>query len=368
MVSDILAGVRVPLRRAAGVLAVVLLAFPAAGCGLFGDSSPTPEDVASDFLGAFARGDAGAAANLTDSPDSAKALLAKLRGALDPEKVAAQLRKVETRADVGDGDRSRSPGTSASGRRWDYDGRLRAAQRGRRVAGALGPRRSCTRSSPQQQSIAVQSDAAGAGAGARPRRRAAAGARTLSSPCCSSWRRRVTRRRWPARSRTALAGFDRTITQQSILDGASKAPDGQAYQVVALRSTRLPARSSRGSTTCPACGSRRRRACCPADKKFAPTLLPGIRKVVEDELTGQAGWRVITTDASGAEVAELYAKAAEPAEAATRDAERADAERGAGGARTRSGRRRCWSRCSRRRGSCWRWRRTRPRTSRVRSR
>ena len=34
---------------------------------------------------------------------------------------------------------------------------------------------------------------------------------------------------------TALAGFDNTITQASILDGANKAPAGQPYQVAALR-------------------------------------------------------------------------------------------------------------------------------------
>ena len=58
------------------------------------------------------------------------------------------------------------------------------------------------------------------------------------------------------------------------------------------------------------------------DKAFAPTVLPGIRKVVEADLTGKAGWRVITTDPSGAEVEELYAKAAGAGEGRDRHAER----------------------------------------------
>ncbi len=303
---------RVPLRRAAGVLAVVLLAFPAAGCGLFGDSSPTPEDVASDYLGAFARGDAGAAANLTDSPDSAKALLAKLRGELDPEKVAAQLGKVETRETSATAS-FKVTWDFGSGRRWDYDGRLELHS----ADDAWQVRWDPTVVHPElaeQQSIAVQNDepelapvldrdgvpllAPDAVVSVLFELAKAGDAKAVAGSLADS-----------------LVGFDRTLTQQSILAGASKAPDGQAYQVVTLRSTDYQRVKPR-IYDLPGVRFTSSPRLLPADKKVAPTLLPGIRKVVEDELIGQRGWRVITTDASGAEVSELYAKAAEPAEAA----------------------------------------------------
>jgi cell division protein FtsI/penicillin-binding protein 2 len=115
---------------------------------------------------------------------------------------------------------------------------------------------------------------------------------------------------------TALSGIDNTITQASILEGVNKTPAGQPYQVAALRQTNYDAVKPAiydlpgvRFTSAPRLLSN--------DPSFAPTVLPGIRKVVEADLTGKAGWRVITTDPTGAEVEELYAKAPEPAGAAT---------------------------------------------------
>jgi cell division protein FtsI/penicillin-binding protein 2 len=310
--SDILAGVRVPFRRAAGVLAVVLLALPVAGCGLFGDSEPGPEDTASDYLGAFAKGDAGAAANLTDSPDSAKALLAKLRGELEPEKVAAQLGKVdasETSAKAS----FTVTWDFGSGRRWEYDGRmeLRVADDAWKVhwdTTVVHPELA------EQQSIAVQNEepelAPVLDRDGVPLLAPDGVVSVLFEPAKAGDAKAVA-----GSLADSLSGFDRTITQQSILAGAGKVPDGQAYQVVALRSTDYQRVKPR-IYDLPGVRFTSSPRLLPADKKLAPTLVPGIRKVVEDELIGKRGWRVITTDASGAEVSELYAKSAEPAEAA----------------------------------------------------
>jgi beta-lactamase class D len=312
VLSDILARVRVPLRRAAGVLAAALLTLPAAGCGLFGDSGPAPEDVAADYLGAFAKGDAAAAAGLTDSPDSAKALLSSLREELAPEKVAAQLGKVET------SDTSAKASFDVTwdfghDRRWDYDGRLELRQEDDAWKVHWDP----TVVHPElaeQQSIAVQND--------QPE---LAPVLDRDGVPLLSPERVVSVLFDPKQAgdvsavagslADALSGFDRTITQKSIVDGSAKAPAGRPYQVITLRSLDYEKVKPR-IYELPGVRFTASPRLLPADKKLAPTLLPGIRKLVEDELIGQAGWRVITTDASGAEVSELYSKAAEPAEAA----------------------------------------------------
>jgi cell division protein FtsI/penicillin-binding protein 2 len=312
--SAILPDVHFSLRRTAGVLAAALLALPLAGCGLFGDSEPLPEDVADGYLGAFAKGDSGAAADLTDSPESAKALLSELRGELDPEAVSAQLGKVET------SDTSAKASFDVAwdfghDRRWEYEGRIEL----RNLDGAWKVHWSTTVVHPElaeQQSIAVQNE--------QPE---LAPVLDRDGDLLMSPDRVVSVLFEPAKAggassanavagslATVLAGYDGSITQKSVLAGAKKSGD-QPYQVIALRSTDYERVKPR-IYDLPGVRFTAAPRLLPADKRLAPTLLPGIRKLVEDDLIGKSGWRVITTDESGAEIAELYSKAAEPAEAA----------------------------------------------------
>ncbi|HEV7648075.1 MAG TPA: penicillin-binding transpeptidase domain-containing protein [Actinophytocola sp.] len=303
---------RVSSSRAAGLLAALLLTLPAAGCGLFGQDGPTPEDIASDYLGAFAKGDSAAAAKLTDSPDSAKALLGKLRTELAPEKVAAQLGKVET-TDTTAKASFKVTWDFGHDRRWDYDGRMELHEQD----DAWQVHWDTTVVHPElaeQQSIEVQNeqpelapvlDRDGVPVMSPDRvvsvlfEAAKAGdAKAVAGSLADN-----------------LAGFDRTITQKSILDGAAKVPSGRPYQVVTLRSIDYERVKPR-IYDLPGVRFTASPRLLPADRTLAPTVLPGIRKLVEDDLIGKAGWRVVTTDVSGAEVSELYAKAAEPAEAA----------------------------------------------------
>jgi cell division protein FtsI/penicillin-binding protein 2 len=307
--SDILADVRVRFPR---VFAAVLLTLPLAGCGIFGDSDPTPEQIASDYLGAFAKGDNAAAANLTDSPDSAKVLLAELRGDLAPEKVAAQLGAVET-TDTTATAKFDVTWDFGHDRRWEYAGRMELHSEDDTwkvhwATTVVHPELA------EQQSIAVQNQ--------QPE---LAPVLDRDGVPLLSPDRVVAVLFEPSKAGDAnavagsladnLSGFDRTITQKSILDGASKAPEGQPYQVVTLRSVDYERIKPR-IYDLPGVRFTASPRLLAADKKLAPMVLPGIRKVVEDELIGKAGWRVITTDVSGAEVSELYSKAAEPAEAA----------------------------------------------------
>lgn len=292
---------------------MLLLIIPLAGCGVFG-SDPKPEDTAEAFVDALARGDLAAAAKETDSADSAKAQLAEVRAALEPKSVRANVEEV-TQADGATTANAAYKITwdLGKGREWTYEAHfeVRSADDAWKVhwnPTVIHPKLA------QQQAIAVQ--------GQQPELAPVLdrdGNALLSPSQVIS----VLLEKDKAGDvnavagalATALSGFDNTITQASILSGVGKAPAGHPYQVIALRQTdyelvkpqiyELPGVRFTSAPRLLA-----------ADKNLAPTVLPGIRKVVEADLTGKAGWRVITIDPSGAEVEELYAKAAQPAKAA----------------------------------------------------
>ena len=292
---------------------MLVLIVPLAGCGVFG-SDPTPEDTAGAFVTALARGDMAAAAKETDSADSAKTQLDQVRKALEPKKVRAQVEEV-TQADG-------APTANAAytitwdlggNRQWTYEAHFEV----RSIDDVWKVHWAPTVIHPklaQQQSIAVQ--------GQQPELAPVLdrdGNALLSPSQVIS----VLLEKDKAGDvnavagalATNLSGIDNTITQASILAGVNKTPAGQPYQVVALRQTDYDVVKPR-IYDLPGVRFTSSPRLLAADKKLAPTVLPGIRKVVEEDLTGKAGWRVITIDTSGAEVEELYAKAAEPAKAA----------------------------------------------------
>jgi cell division protein FtsI/penicillin-binding protein 2 len=290
-----------------------LLPIPA--CGLFGSDGPGPDAAAREFLGMFAAGDTVNAARLTDSPDSAKSLMDKVRGALTPAGLSAQVQRVDT-ADGAVTARVAFTVTWDLGRnrRWSYPGEfeLRSSNDQWKVhwePAVLHPNLA------EQQSIALQEQ--------QPTHAPVLDrdGEVLLEPdrvvsvlleAGKAGDLPVVARQLAA----ALSGFDATITQRAIVDEASRTPDGQPYQVVVLRDAdyelvkpqiyELPGvRFTSGPRL------------IAADKQLAPQVLPGIRKLVEDQVAGKAGWRVVTTDVSGAEIQELHAEAAKPAEAVT---------------------------------------------------
>lgn len=298
------------LRVSVTGLAGLALLIPLAACG---SDSPGPDATARQFLATFAGGDTAGAANQTDSADSARKLMDKVRESLKPAAVTAELDRVDAPEDASTAKAQFTiTWDLGSNRKWTYQGsmELRSADDQWRVHWAptvIHPKLA------EQQSIAVQVqqptlapvlDRDGEVL-LEPDRVVS----VLLEPKKAGDLAAVA-----GRLAEALSGFDPTITQQSIVDGASAAPEGQPYQVVALRDGdyelvkpqiyELPGvRFTSGPRL------------LAADKKLAPQLLPGIRKFVEGQVSGTSGWRVGTVDVSGAEVEELYAKAAEPAKA-----------------------------------------------------
>lgn len=284
---------------------------PLVGCGLFG-SDDGAQNAATQFLDAFAKGDSKAAGTLTDSPDSATELLDEVRAALEPESVRARVDRIEE-----DGSNATVSFTVTwnfgERREWAYTGRfgMRSENDAWTVhwePTVVHPKLAAQQSMDLQvdepefapvldrdgqvvlepnQVVSVLFESAKAG-----------DAPTVAGALAA-----------------ALSGLDNTITQQSILDGAAKAGAETPYQVAALRWNDYELVKPR-IYDLPGVRFTSGPRLLAADAAFAPTLLPGIRKVVEADLAGKTGWRVVTIDVTGAEVEELFAKPAEPAKAA----------------------------------------------------
>jgi beta-lactamase class D len=287
------------------------LLVPLAACS----SEAKPDDAANAFVAAFAKGDLDAAANQTDAAESAKKQMAAVRKELEPESVEAKVEEV-----------SQADGASTANvaytltwdlpknRKWSYESHFEV----RSENGTWRVHWTPTVIHPklaQQQAIAVQGQQPElAPVLDRDGNLVLAPNRVVS--VLLEKNRAGDLNAVAGALATALSGIDNTITQQSILDGVNKTPAGQPYQVAVLRQAvyesvkpaiyDLPGVRFTSSPRLLA-----------EDRAFATAVLPGIRKVVEEDLTGKAGWRVITTDPSGAEVEELYAKAPEPAKAAS---------------------------------------------------
>lgn len=297
--------------RVTRVLFAVLLALPLVACS----SEPTPGDTVDAFLNAFAKGDLDAAARQTDAAESAEKQMSEVRKALEPKSVRAVLKGVDQEDGAATADASYVfTWDLGKNRTWSYESHLelRSQDGGwlvHWVPTVIHPKLA------QQQAIAVQGQQPElAPVLDRDGNLVLAPTRVISVLLEKDKAGDVSS--VAGALATNLSGFDNTITQQSILDGVTKTPAGQPYQVVALRQNDYD-KVKPAIYDLPGVRFTSAPRLLPNDKAFAPTVLPGIRKVVEADLTGKAGWRVITTDPTGAEVEELYAKAAEPAKAAT---------------------------------------------------
>ncbi|HEY3465938.1 MAG TPA: penicillin-binding transpeptidase domain-containing protein [Amycolatopsis sp.] len=297
-------------RRCRGALAVLLLA-AATTAGCSGDG---PEDALSAFLDAVAAGDVAAAAAATDSPEAAKTVLTQVRGALDPESLDVEEEDVKQP----DGDVV-TAGYQLTwhlprGRTWSYraDAQLRAAENGWQVhwqptvvhpqlavGQTLGVLPQLPETAPvldrdgvplmrPQNVVGVVVDPSKAGD-------ASAVAGSLAK---------------------ALHRFEPSVTGRSVLDGMSKTKAGTAYSVITLREGDYQ-RVKPVIYDLPGVRFARQQRLLPVTRGSGQQVLPAIRALVEQELAGAAGWRIVTQDVTGGEVSELKAEPPRPAPAVT---------------------------------------------------
>lgn len=290
-----------------------VLAWGTAGCGLW-DSGP--DEVAREFLDAWAKGDLAGAARLTDAPRSAQAGLEQARDALGPEALTFALDEVAEVADSSSATASyRLDWRLPKGRNWRYPAKLELypVEDGWTVhwaSSVLHPQVATG------QTLALREDApALAPVLDRDSRkllapgfvvsivlhpaeaRAGAGVRAVASSLAS-----------------ALKRFDPAITESAIRAGAAKAGGKGSYLVAALREPQYLAVKSRIYDLPGVRFTKVARLLAPT-REFGAAILPAVRSLVEKDIAGAAGWRVVALDASGAETAELHDQPAAPSEA-----------------------------------------------------
>jgi cell division protein FtsI/penicillin-binding protein 2 len=308
----------VSLLRLVAALLATLMAVLLAGCGLFGSD---PRDAAAAFLDAVSRGDTAGAGRLTDDPGAATELIRQVRDELKPQHV--QLTVGEVRS----GDRIASASFAAvwdlgKGRQWRYPGAFElvpaAAADGWRVRwtpAVLHPRLGAhqlvtLRDIPAEPAPVVDR----------------AGTPLLTSQTVVTVA--LDRSAVPdlageaAQLATALGRFDPQITQQSIIAGANAAPVGQPSAVAVLREPDYSAvRDQIGEL--PGLTFPTQQRLLGPDRDFASQLLPGLRKVVEQQLENAAGWRIVTVNSMGQEVETLAAEQPRPVLTLTTTVDRA---------------------------------------------
>jgi len=296
--------------RRRGALAAVLLA---TGC-LTACSGDGPEDALSAFLDGFASGDIDAAAAMTDAPDAAKKVLTQVRGALEPE--ALDVEDEAAKEPVGDTVTAsyRLTWHLAQGRTWTYtaDALLRAAQDGWQVhwqPTVVHPQLAVQQTlamlaSPPEIAPVLDRDGV-------PLMRPQTVVGVVVDP------QKVGNTGAVASSLgTALHRFEPSVTSRSVLDGMKATKPGAAYSVITLRAGDY-ARVKPVIYDLPGVRFSSQERLLPVARGFGRQILPPVRALVEQQIAGASGWRIVTQDAAGGEVSELRAEPPRPGPAVT---------------------------------------------------
>jgi transpeptidase family protein/MecA-like transpeptidase family protein len=286
-----------------GIIAAVLLVMPLAGCGLFG-SDPGPEDIAGQFLNAFASGDTAGAAGRTDSNESAKTLLDNVRGALKPAGATVHVDGSTSGDDKTTKVRFTADWDLGKDRHWNYQGELELRPDNDSFKVHWSPAAIHPKLGTQQTIAVRETDPAVAPVLDRDGSPVLAADRVISvvlDPAKAGDVGSVA-----GMLAGAVSKYDSTITQQSILDGVAKG-NNQAYTVVSLREADYQAAKA-AIYQLPGVRFIAATRMLPVDKNMGTQVLPAIRKMVEAQVSGKPGYRVVTLNATGGEVAELFAK------------------------------------------------------------
>ncbi|MGH4021096.1 MAG: penicillin-binding transpeptidase domain-containing protein [Pseudonocardiaceae bacterium] len=288
------------------LLAIGVLLAPLAGCGVFG--GPDPADTATAFLDAVARGDVSAAGRLTDDPAAAAELIRQVRGAVEPQRVWLALEQTRPSEQVATASFA-ATWQLGKGRQWRYRGSFDLARTDTEAGwsvrwspAVLHPRLAA------QQTVVFREEQPDPAPVVDRDGTALLSAETVVSVVLD-----------PAQAlavagplASALNRFDERITEQSIIDGARSVPAGQGYPVAVLREVDYQTVRDQIYELPGVTFPTQQRLLGP-DRDFASQLLPGVRTALEEQLAGAAGWRIVTVNAVGTQVATLAEQPPKPA-------------------------------------------------------
>jgi Penicillin binding protein transpeptidase domain/NTF2-like N-terminal transpeptidase domain len=268
-----------------------------------------PGPAAEKFFGALAIGDTATAAQLSDNPNEAREALNAAWAGLQATHLDAQILSLKYAEDTGTVN-YRFAWHLPKNRTWSYDGQLKMA----RDEGRWEVRWAATGLHPklgEHQTFALRAD---------PPRRASVNELGGSDVLAPGYMYHYTldaTQAGPALIGTvhavveALHPFDDTLNDPQLLaEQASSAT--QPVDLVTLHPDdndkvfpaigRLP-----GIVITP------QAAMLPTDPHFAPAVIGAVKKAVIDQLDGQAGWRVVSVNQNGVDVAVLHEVEGSPA-------------------------------------------------------
>jgi hypothetical protein len=283
--------------RAASLLTVATLAGSVATLSACTPKPQGPEPAAEQFFAALAIGDTGAASQLSDRPEDARAALNAAWAGLQASRLDAQILGSKYSEDTGSVT-YRYTWHLPKNRTWTYDGQLNMARQEGRwevrwAATALHPKLG------EHQTFALRAD---------PPRRASVNERGGTDVLVPGNLYHYTLDAKAAGgdlmfSATALADalrpFDDTLDAQRLAEEASSS--AKPLDLITLR-------QSDHDRVAAAIGGRPgvvvtpQAELLPTDDRFAPDIVSQVKKAVIDELDGQAGWRVLSVNQNGADV------------------------------------------------------------------
>ncbi|QVI26455.1 penicillin-binding transpeptidase domain-containing protein [Mycolicibacterium neoaurum] len=300
---------RARLRTAVAVLAVAALGTSLSACTPKPDG---PEPAAARFFAALSTGDTAAAAALADKPEEAKEALNEAWAGLQANRLDTQITGSKYELDTGTV-KYRYTWHLPKERTWTYDGELNMV----RNEGQWEVRWTTTGLHPglgANQTLALRAD---------PPRRASVNERSGSDVLVPGYlyhyaldARAAGAELMPtARAIVdALRPFDATLDAQRLAEEASS--KAAPLSLITLRKTDhdrvFAAIGSR-----PGVVATPQPEMLPTDEKFAPAIVQEVKKAVSGDLAGEPGWRVVSVNQNGVDVAVLSEEPGTPAPSVT---------------------------------------------------
>jgi hypothetical protein len=269
------------------------------GCGMF-QSDPPPQDTASTFLRALAAGNNALAAQQTDDPAAAQAMLDATRQGMHPVSLAANLGNINTTS---------NGATVSFNADWEFDGNRRWVYPGSLTMhegsdsngqnrwlvhwapSVVYPRLTAhqtLRRSDQQAPPAPVLDRDGNPL-MQPENLVGV---TLNAQAAGDLQYTA------GALADALRSVDPEITPESIVDGSRKAPPGQDYQVVTLRDADYQQVKNRIQGL-PGVSVGQQAGLVSSNKDFGAQVLAGVRNVAQQQRDAGSGWQVNAVNPDG---------------------------------------------------------------------
>lgn len=302
------------------VLGAVLLVTGTVACTPRPDG---PAPAAQQFFAALSKGDTAAAAKLTDDPDEARTGLDQAFSGLHAESFNATVNGSQYTQDTGSADATYT-WRLEDGRTWTYPGKLELLRTDgnwqvRWTASDLHPKLG------ERQSLSFRTD---------PAKRATVNESAGSNVLVPANLYRISfdaAKAGRALMSTATALADAIRPYDDQLNAAALAEQASAQtsplQIITLRKDDWDkvsvALETRPGALRPGVVMTPIAAMLPTDDRFAPDLVAQVKKAVMDELTGEAGWRVVSVNQNGVDVDVLHEVKPSPAPSKTITLDRA---------------------------------------------